>query len=330
MRESFPIAGGGPAGAAAALAMTQAGLRPLLYEKSPFPRHKVCGEFLSPEIVPMLEQLALASQFLALGPARVTHAELHFSRACRRFRLPEPAYGLSRYAFDDLLLRSAIERGTELRREAVEESSGAGVCARGRKPVSRRGARIFGFKAHFSGPPNDAVELYFFPGGYCGLAPIEGGGTNLCGLVTEDLLQPRRFLMEAVFETIPRLKERVKALERSTRWHFTGPLQMGPPATASGDWLPAGDAACFLDPFTGSGILAAVQTGAWAGAAAIRAAQGESWPRCRDWHRRLCRSFYRRQLSAAGILRRLLDLGISDWFASLLPGPLLFRLTRPS
>ncbi|MBI3667461.1 MAG: hypothetical protein HY236_14750, partial [Acidobacteria bacterium] len=271
MHENFPIIGGGPAGAAAALAVLRNGGRPLIYEKSAFPRHKLCGEFFSPEALPALEEIGAAEGFLRLKPARVTHAELHFARSSRRFSLPEPAYGLSRYAFDDFLLRLAVERSAELRHEQATNPASPAVLATGRSVASTRGRRTFGFKAHFSGPANNAVELYFFPGGYCGVNPIEGGKTNVCGLAREDLLGRHGFRVERLIESLPRLKERLAPLAQENRWRVSGPLRYGLAHDAEDSLLRIGDAACFVDPFTGTGLLAAVQTGIWAGAALLRA-----------------------------------------------------------
>ncbi|MBI3697729.1 MAG: FAD-dependent monooxygenase [Acidobacteria bacterium] len=324
MPDPIPIIGGGPAGAAAALAIARGGGRPVIYEKSRFPRQKLCGEFFTPEALPVLEELGVADGFLSLRPARVTHAELNFARRHRRFPLPEAGCGLSRYAFDDFLLRAAVERGAKLRPERLVKPSGPAVWAVGRSIISTRGRRAFGFKAHFSGPANDAVEIYFFDGGYCGLCPIEGGKTNVCGLACENLL----FDVDRLLCGVPRLAARLAPLERLTLWHIAGPLRFGMPASAPG-LLAAGDAACFVDPFTGSGLLGAVQTGAWAGAEVLDAAQGLHWSRCCARQRRRCAGFYRRQLATTVLIRRALDLGFAESIAGLLPGSLLFRLTRP-
>ncbi|HYM09754.1 MAG TPA: hypothetical protein VEU62_03435, partial [Bryobacterales bacterium] len=192
------------------------------------------------------------------------------------------------------------------------------------------GRRLFGFKAHFAGAAGDAVELYFFAGGYCGLAPIEDGKTNVCGLAREDLLGEHDFCVERLLATVPHLQERLHPLERLTRWHVGGPLSFGPAPIADSALLAAGDAACFVDPFTGSGLLAAIETGSWAGEAAVRAAQGEDWISCCAEHRRRCAGLYRRQLATTSMIRRLLSLGWAESLVGLLPGRLMFRLTRPN
>ena len=48
------VVGGGPAGVMAAFAAMREGAPARIFEKSAFPRHKVCGEFLSPAILPLL------------------------------------------------------------------------------------------------------------------------------------------------------------------------------------------------------------------------------------------------------------------------------------
>lgn len=288
----------------------------MLHEKSRFPRHKVCGEFFTAEILPVLEHLGVAGDFLAAGPARVTHAELHFGRTMRRFPLPEPAFGLSRYAFDDLLLRAALERGAELSVDGPENPSAVAIIAAGRRTAAPRGRRVFGFKAHFDGPASDAVELYFFSGGYCGVCPVEGGRTNVCGLAEEGLLARQDFRIERLLGGL----RRFAGMQPLTRWYLTGPLCFGRAPEVQPGALAAGDARCFVDPFTGSGLLAAVRTGSWAGEAV---AGGP------DYHTR-CRTLYGRQLSTTSIIRRVLSLGWAEGLAGLVPGPLLYRLTRPA
>src|SRR5438552_14828863 len=89
--QTILIAGGGPAGSAAALAALSEGANVRLFEKTPFPRHKVCGEFLSPEIQPALESLGVWSEFRQAGPAPIRSVKLRFGRHEKSWRLPAPA-----------------------------------------------------------------------------------------------------------------------------------------------------------------------------------------------------------------------------------------------
>src|SRR5437870_11364227 len=111
------IIGGGPAGCAAALSAIHQGAAVRMFETSAFPRHKVCGEFLSPEVAEILGELGVLREFEAQKPARLSRVALHFGPRTKTWTLREPAWGLSRYAVDVLLLRRALAEGTALVRE---------------------------------------------------------------------------------------------------------------------------------------------------------------------------------------------------------------------
>ncbi|MEZ5962946.1 MAG: NAD(P)/FAD-dependent oxidoreductase [Planctomycetota bacterium] len=110
------VVGGGPAGSTLAARLGRAGLHTLLLEKKRFPRFKPCGEFMSPECLPILAELGVADDVSLLGAARVGGMRLHgYTRtATGRFcdvgaaRAPF-AYGwaVRRERFDAVLLRAA-------------------------------------------------------------------------------------------------------------------------------------------------------------------------------------------------------------------------------
>ena len=243
----------------------------------------------------------------------------------RSSRLPEPAFGLSRYAFDQMLLDQARSAGADLVTEADDESPliiAAGGPATGESALDQR---LFGFKAHFEGPADDAVELFFFERCYVGVTAIEGGMTNVCGLAPESFLSRFGFEYDAIMMHCGALCDRIKPLHRITEWFSTGPLQYGQAfenVTGSAAAYPAGDALSFVDPFTGSGLLAAVRSGAMAGkAAAIGQPVAE--------YLRECRASLRQPFQVAGVLRRALEGGWAEKLAPLAPGRLMFALTRP-
>lgn len=65
------IIGAGPAGASLAIQLGRAGFHVALIDKKAFPRHKACGEFMSPECLPMLENLGMRAQIAKLGAREV-------------------------------------------------------------------------------------------------------------------------------------------------------------------------------------------------------------------------------------------------------------------
>jgi flavin-dependent dehydrogenase len=327
LRNCINILGGGPAGSAAALAALREGAQVRVVEKSKLPRHKVCGEFFSPEIGPELQKLGVWDAFLEAGPARVNRTALHFGRRTKSSKLPETAFGLSRYAFDHLLLEHARATGADI------VTAGEGplqIVATGRnakagctsiKPL-RRGNRLFGFKAHFEGPTDDAVDLFFFDRCYVGVTAIEGGKTNVCGLAPESFLSTFGFEYDSIPLHCRALADRLKPLRRVMPWISTGPLQYGQAFEQAGSVYPAGDALSFVDPFTGSGLLAAVRSGSMAGRAA---AQDQPV----DQYLRECRASLRQPFQVAGVLRKALEGGWAEKLAPLAPARLLFALTRP-
>ncbi len=314
------IAGGGPAGAAAALAARLEGAPVRLLERAASPRHKVCGEFLSPGVEPLLEALGIRSDFLALGPHRIRRGILHLGRFERRWDLPEPAWGLSRLALDRLMLSSAALAGALVERGAACREVPT-IMAAGRPSLDRSHDRLFGFKSHFEGPVNDSVELFFDSHGYAGVSGIEDRMTNVCGIARESLLRRSGFDFDVLMRRSPSLARRLEPLRRIMPWVVTGPLSFAPPPAEASGPFPAGDALGFVDPFTGSGILNAIASGRMAGIAAARGVPLAQY--IAATRRLLGRPFY-----VASLLRRLAERRELWWLAPLLPARAIFRYTR--
>ena len=321
------VVGGGPAGAMAALAAMRKGAPVRIFEKTAFPRHKVCGEFLSPAILTLLRRAGCEAAFLQLRPAVLREIQLSFGARVIRHPLPEPAFGLSRYELDRMLLQYAASVGAHVIRDHWSAAApGANVIrAAGRRSIAPTGDRLFGFKAHFSGPVNDAVELYFFENCYVGVSAIENDATNVCGLAPERPLRSFGFHPCELLQRCARLSERLRPLTRTMDWLITGPLvfseRLSPPADQPA--YCAGDTLSFIDPFTGSGILNAMLTGELAGIAAARGASAESY--LRD-----CRRLLRRPFLVSSAFRAIIASGLAGPCASLVPGRFLFFATRPS
>src|SRR3989440_10342494 len=118
------IAGGGPAGASAAIHLAMRGTRVLLAEQKKFPRPKLCGEFISPECAVHFARLQVADAMSAAQPANLT-ATVFYSRSGKNVRVPSSwfgatgvALGLSRAEMDERLLRRASEAGAHVLEDA--------------------------------------------------------------------------------------------------------------------------------------------------------------------------------------------------------------------
>jgi hypothetical protein len=258
---------------------------------------------------------------------------LHFGNSSTQSQLPDGAFGLSRYEFDRLFFEKAIALGATAVRERVKAPSapeaGSNDCnyqilATGRKSIAAAGRRLFGFKAHFEGPVNDAVELFFFRGCYIGVSAVENGITNICGIAPEHVLRACEFQIDDLLSGWRPLACRVDPLSRKSPWFTVGPVVFG------GQWrhlagsniYPAGDALGFIDPFTGSGLVNAVGTGRLAGLAASRGTSVEDYLSS-------CRRAFRRPFYVAALFRAILKAGLAQSLASLISVRYLFRMTRP-
>ncbi len=303
------IVGAGPAGCAAAIELARAGARVLLLEKSSFPRHKVCGEFLSPEVAGILEELgcgAILSRAARIDSGRV----LTPSGRALDFSFPTPAYGLSRASMDHALARQAVHLGVcfEQRVEIASVDDDTVTARDGRRfrartvlmaagrhsllnPASHRGRSYYGFKAHFRGHWPARLDLHFLKGGYLGIAPIEGGRVNACALVEKRLLKDAEKIVGRILGD---------EYSREGDYLFTGPLQPGWQKSKS---MAAGDAAAFVDPFTGDGISLALRSGRLAAQHLLRLLDGADVKRMQAAYRRELRRMCGRQLAASRFLR---------------------------
>lgn len=109
------IVGAGLAGSTLAAAIAKSGWKVLLLEKDGLPRHKVCGEFLSPESQQTLKNLELFESVATLKPAHLTSAVIVNPRGSTlQIELPMAAWGISRYALDQVLVQAAQNRGALL------------------------------------------------------------------------------------------------------------------------------------------------------------------------------------------------------------------------
>jgi flavin-dependent dehydrogenase len=132
---------------------------------------------------------------------------------------------------------------------------------------TRRRAPLVAFKAHLEGArgASSVCEIYFYRGGYGGLSPVEGGLSNLCFIARAAEARacasdPARVMRE-VLMTNARSALALRDARPATDWLSVALEGFGrrAPAPAPG-LLSVGDAASFIDPFTGSGMLMALES----------------------------------------------------------------------
>lgn len=116
------ILGGGPAGATAAILLARAGWSVVLLERKPFPRRKVCGEYLSATNLALFDRLGLGVRFRELAGPPVTNVGLFTGRTTMQANLPKvgagrPEWGhaLGREHLDSWMLEQARVDGVDVR-----------------------------------------------------------------------------------------------------------------------------------------------------------------------------------------------------------------------
>jgi menaquinone-9 beta-reductase len=276
------IVGGGPAGCATAMRLKQLApqARILLLERGRYPRHKVCGEFVSSEGVEALLRLWAGISPLLKDCPQIERGRIFAEGNEARLPLPRKALSIPRYQLDDALWSACCEMGVESSdRCAVAQIEGNGpfavstdreivrarvvVDASGRwSNLSRHNSsnreKWLGVKAHFREPrPNGSVDLYFFEGGYCGVQHVADDAVNACAMVRND----RATSIQDVLRLNSALKRRSAIWEPITEEVTTAPLIFEDPRPWRDGIFRVGDAAGFIDPFVGDGITLALLSG---------------------------------------------------------------------
>lgn len=274
------VIGGGPAGTAAAITSAREGFSVALLESGSFPRHKVCGEFISGEALPILKSLIANDEFLADVPFIENTRVLLDSRVVD-LKVKPPGASVSRYALDFELWKSAIREGVcardrvrvaavrkvqsffEIQSERGQLRARAVIDASGRwsnlsRTKNATGNRWIGLKQHFfEDSPTVECDLYFFRGGYCGVQNVGNGTINVAAMVRADVARS----LAMVFRQHCDLEQRSRLWRPASEVVATSPLVFDKPRTSNGDIVMAGDAAAFIDPFAGDGISRALYSG---------------------------------------------------------------------
>jgi flavin-dependent dehydrogenase len=285
------IVGAGPAGSACAITAARAGAKVLLLEKDHFPRQKVCGEFVSPESLGLLYGFLKNGKFQSCP--QVMSSRIFLDNKILALPVSPAAQSIPRFDLDPALFAAAQNAGVTacegVTVNAVERdevfnvrTSANTYFARAVVNATGRWSKLtqfdvagkdkwIGLKAHFTEPsPPQTVDLYFFPGGYCGVTPVGPNSVNACAMVRADAAHT----LEDVFTKEARLFQRSRNWQPLFATVTTSPLYFREPETESDGVFLAGDAAGFIDPFAGDGISLALQSGTLAAQSIVPCLRG--------------------------------------------------------
>ena len=309
------IIGGGLAGLSLGIALRTRGVPVSLIEAGRYPRHRVCGEFISGAGWKFLEELQLA-EMLPVDRIRQAHNAAFFStRRLMRIRpLPFPARCISRFILDAALCARFQDLGGELR--ANERWSGATaaeglVCASGRRaqPVDE-GWRWFGLKVHARNVRLEAdLEMHLAPSSYVGLCRLPDDEVNVCGLFRRRVSgaasgSSKEWLRGERGSPLFNRLEKAELDEDS--FCAVAGLSLRPQPIHAGECR-IGDALTMIPPVTGNGMSMAFESAHLALDPLVSYARGQSdWPDATARLAGALREQFTRRLRWAGLLHRVL------------------------
>ena len=297
------VVGGGPAGSTFAAALAGAGHDVLLLDKAHFPRHKACSEYINPAGADLLAEMGMLDEVLAAGAHQMDAMLVHapdgglFTANYAKAEPGRAALGLTRYKLDHLLLERARAAGVTVRerahvRDVVRHDgcvAGVDVTIDGTRERIRAGlvvgadghnsavSRALGLDVSFRWPHKTGLvahyrgvtgldrfgEMHVGHGAYAGLAPLEGGLTNVAVVAPVAAVARRTGSIEAFFEEslrkLPELARKLRGAERVGGIRGVGSMARRARRPSGDGFLLIGDAASFLDPFTGEGIHEALR-----------------------------------------------------------------------
>lgn len=293
MKYPVVIIGGGLAGLVSSIELARAGIEVLVIERKEYPHHKVCGEYVSNEVRPYLENLGLDLD--ALGSARIS-----------RFRFTSPkgsvletpldmgGFGISRYTMDHSLYELAKQAGVGFQLNTkvqdvrwmngffeIETSKSTRIISEivigaygKRTRLDKQLDRDFmnkespyvGIKYHVQGDfAKDLISLHNFKNGYCGMSAIEDDKYCLCYLTERSNLKESGSI-PAMEQNILSRNPHLKDIFSNAKFLYDKPevineISFSPKKTVENHLLMAGDSAGLITPLCGNGMAMAVRAG---------------------------------------------------------------------
>ena len=285
------IIGGGLAGLFNAILLNRAGLDVTVIERKTYPFNRVCGEYISNEVIPFLE--ALEIDVHALGASSIKRLEVTaVSGSKLSQQLDLGGFGISRYRLDNFLYQKAKAAGVNfLLQTRVEDVTFSGdqfevnipnqiltaplvIGSFGkrsnldqklkRKFFYRRSPYLavkFHIRVDF---PDDLIQLNNYHNGYCGISKIEADRHCMCYLAHRDDL--RKFgslpaLEENVIKQNPYLRDVFERAEfLLDRPEVINEISFEKKQPLEGHILMSGDTAGMIAPLCGNGMTMAIHS----------------------------------------------------------------------
>ncbi|CAN5473233.1 NAD(P)/FAD-dependent oxidoreductase [soil metagenome] len=286
------IAGGGLAGLLCSIHLTRAGVPCRVIERHSYPFHRVCGEYISNEVIPYLKSLGVYPA--DLKPSSISKLQLtSVNGKSASLPLDLGGFGISRYQFDHYLFQKAKDLGVEFRLDTEVEKilflnnqfnvhtsaetfeSGLVIGSFGKRSkldvqlnrsfIQKRSPYV-GVKYHIKLKdfPNDLIALHNFKDGYCGISRVEDDLVNLCYLTHRNNIKANGNIPateEAVLFQNPFLKK----IFKDATFLFDKPetineISFETKVPVDSHILMAGDAAGMITPLCGNGMALAIHS----------------------------------------------------------------------
>jgi flavin-dependent dehydrogenase len=299
------IIGGGLAGLSSAIHLSKEDIRVLVIEKNAYPKHKVCGEYISNEVLPYLNYLDI--DVFKLGAQKINKFELSTPKSkLIKATLPMGGFGISRYTLDNALAKKAIQNGVEIIQDTVIDiqflNNVFSVQTKNKKFHSKIVIGAFGkrssldikldrsfikqkspflaVKTHVKGDfPKDLVALHNFKGGYCGVSKVENDIINLCYITNFEAFKAFKdideFQEEVVFKN-----NYLKSIFKNSKPVFETPLTISQISFSNKNPIEnhiimCGDTAGMINPLCGNGMSMAIRSAQMASQLIINYLQGK-------------------------------------------------------
>ncbi len=291
MKVPILILGGGLAGLTAAIHLSKLGHQITVVEKNEYPKHKVCGEYISNEVVDYFNWLGLEdilAQSHYINTFRLEIDQNNFSEV----QLPLGGFGISRFLLDDLLYQKANSQNCQFIHESVNDitfkdnlfqitlSSGqeiktpivigsfgkrSNIDVTLKRDFIQKKSHWLAVKSHYKGQFSDAVVgLYPFEGGYCGVSKVEDNTINICYIVQTEIFKKFKnildFTQSVLFEN-----RGLKDILHNSQSLFKKPLTISQISfdnkkAVEDHILMIGDSAGLIHPLCGNGMAMAIHS----------------------------------------------------------------------